>query len=67
MFYLTEKVKLIEYYEIQIKNGKMIKVDVSIKIIVGAEKDYSWNTSTCIHENSRYSKSTADGSVIVCN
>ena len=30
------------------------------------KKDYSWNPSTCICENSRYLKSTVEDSVIVC-
>ena len=31
------------------------------------KKDYSWNPSTCICENSRYLKSIADNSVILCD
>ena len=31
------------------------------------KKDYSWNPRACIRENSRYLKSIADCSVIVCN
>ena len=30
------------------------------------KRDYSWNPSTCICENSRYLKSFVDGLVIVC-
>ena len=30
------------------------------------KKDYGWNLTTCISENSRYLKSIADESVIVC-
>ena len=30
------------------------------------EKDYNWNPSTCICENSKYLKSIADNSVISC-
>ena len=31
------------------------------------EKDYNWNPSTCICENSKYLKSVADTSVIKCD
>ena len=31
------------------------------------QKDYSWNPSTCICENSKYLKSIADTSVIGCD
>ena len=31
------------------------------------KKDYSWNPSTCICENSKYLKSIADASVIKCD
>ena len=31
---------------------------------VKCEKDYSWDASTCICENSKYLKSTADTSVV---
>ena len=31
------------------------------------QKDYSWNPSTCISENSKYLKSIADTSVITCD
>ena len=31
------------------------------------EKDYSWNRSICIFENSKYLKSVADTSVTECN
>ena len=39
---------------IQIKNGIIKHANVSLKIIVRAKKDYSWNRSTCICENSKY-------------
>ena len=39
---------------IQIKNGIIKHANVSLKIIVRAKKDYSWNPSTCICENSKY-------------
>ena len=31
------------------------------------QKDYSWNPSTCICENSKYLKSIADNTEIVCD
>ena len=40
---------------------------MSVKSIAHAKKDYSWNPSTCICENRRYSKSIVDNSVIVCD
>ena len=53
---------------IQIKNGIKINVNVSIKIIVCLwKKNYTWNPSTFICENSRYLKSIVDDSVIVCD
>ena len=30
------------------------------------KKDFSWNPSICICENSRYLKSSVDNSVVVC-
>ena len=40
---------------------------MNVKIIVYAKKDYSWNPSTCICENSKYLKSIADTSLIACD
>ena len=40
---------------------------MSVKSIVHAKKNYGWNSSTCICENSRYLKSIVDDSVVVCN
>ena len=45
----------------------MKHVNVSVKIIVSAKKDYSWNLSTYICENSKYLKSIADTLVIACD
>ena len=45
----------------------MIKANASVRSIVSEKKDYSWNRSSCIWENGKYLKSTADRSVIVCN
>ena len=52
-------------YVIQIKNGimKHVKVNVCKK----KEKDYSWNPSTCICENSKYLKSIVVTSVTECD
>ena len=52
---------------IQIKNGITKHVNVNVKVIVHAKKDYSWNPITCIFENSKYLKSIADTSVIECD
>ena len=51
---------------IQIKNGIIKHVNVNVKIIVSAKKDYRWNSSTCICEKSKYLKSIADTSLIAC-
>ena len=40
---------------------------MDVKIIVNAKKDYSWNPSTCICENSKYLKGIADTSVTECD
>ena len=37
---------------------------MNIKIIINVKKDYSWNPSTCICENSKYFKGIANTSVI---
>ena len=39
---------------------------MNIKVII-YEKDYSWNTSTCVCENSKYLKSIVHTSVIKCD
>ena len=56
-------------YVIQIKNGIMKHVNVNVKSIRFAKKkrDYSWNPSTCICENSKYLKSIVDTSVTECD
>ena len=51
----------------QINGGIMVNVNVSVKSIAYAKKDYNWNPSICICENERYSKSNADTSVLVCD
>ena len=45
---------------IHIKNGIIKHVNANVKIIVHPKKDFSWNPSTCICENSKYLKSIAD-------
>ena len=52
---------------IQIKNGKMINVDVSIKTS-HIWKDYIWNPATCSCENDEYLASIIDDdSLITCD
>ena len=50
----------------QSKNAIIKHVNVTVKIITHAKKDYGWNPSRFICENSHYLKSIADSSVIVC-
>ena len=45
----------------------MIAFNVSVKSIVRVKKDYSWNPSTYIGENSKYLKGIDDTLVIVCD
>ena len=52
---------------IQIKNGITKDVNVNVKIIVHANKDYGRNHGTFICENGRYLKSIADNPVIACD
>ena len=52
---------------IQSKNAIIKHVNVTVKIIAHAKKDYGWNPSRFICENSKYLKSIADSSVIVCD
>ena len=67
MFHVIVIVNSILQLAIQIKNGKMKHVNMSVKIIASAKKDYSWNLSTYICENSKYLKSIADTLVIACD
>ena len=48
---------------IQNKNGIIKYVNVNVRIILNAKKDYSWNPSPCTYEKSKYLKSIADTSV----
>ena len=45
----------------------MKHINGNVKFIVHAIRDYSWNHSTCICENSKYLKSIADTLVIECD
>ena len=56
VFHVIVNANSIAQHVIQIKNGIMKPVNVSVKI----------NLSTCICENSKYLKSIADTSVIAC-
>ena len=49
---------------IQIENGIIKHVSVSVKIIK-CKSHYSWNPSTCIYEGSQYLKGIVDNSKIV--
>ena len=57
------------HYVIQIKNVIIIKKTYQCKCknYYKCKKYYSWNPSTCICQNSKYLKSTADTSVIACD
>ena len=60
MFYVF----VIAQYVIQIKNGTIKDANVNAKVILLTTKDYNWNPSTCICENSKYLKSN---SVTACD
>ena len=45
----------------------MKHVSVRVKVICKGKKDYSWNPSRCVCENSKYLKSTSDTSLIECD
>ena len=64
---MTGNANWIVKFAIQIKNGIMKHVNVSVKIIVHVKKDYSLNPSTCICENGKYLKSIDVTSVITCD
>ena len=51
------KCKLNGKYTVQIRNGIMINVNTSIKKYLTCKKDYSWNPSANVCENSKYLKS----------
>ena len=54
-------------YLIQIKNGIIKHVNVNVKIILRAKKNYIWNPITCISDNSKYLKGITDTSVTKCD
>ena len=64
IFHVIVNANSIVQHVIQIKNGIIKHVNVNVKIIVSAKKDYSWNSSICICEKSKYLKSIADTSLI---
>ena len=66
IFHVIVNTNSIVQHVVQIKNGIMINASVIVKFL-RCKKDYSWNPSTCICENSRYLKSTGDDSVSVCD
>ena len=67
IFRVIANANLILQHVIQINNGIIKHVNVNVKTIISAKKDYSWNPSTCVCENSKYLKSIADTSVIECD
>ena len=67
IFHVIVNAKSVVQHLIEIKNGIIKHVIVIVKIFRSAKKDYSWNPSTCICENSKYLKSMADTSVITCD
>ena len=64
---MIANVNSIVQHVIQIKNGIIKHVNMNVKIMVSAKKDYIWNPSTYICENSKYLKSIANTSVITCD
>ena len=64
---MTANANSIAQHVFQIKSGIIKHVNVNVKTIVSAKKDYSWNPSTCICESSKYLKSIADTSVNECD
>ena len=55
---------LIVQHTILIKNEKNDKCQYECKKYWTCKRDYSWNPSTCICENSKYLKGISDTSVI---
>ena len=50
---------------IQIKNGVMININVSVKKHHICEKDYIWNPVTCSCENGKYLVSIIDDNLVM--
>ena len=69
IFHVIVNANSIVQHVIQIKNGIIKHVNVLLlpMSILYMQKDYNWNPSTCICENSKYLKSIADTSVIECD
>ena len=42
-------------------------INVSVKSLIYAKKNYIWNPNTCICKNRKYLASNIDDSVIMCN
>ena len=51
----------------QIKSGITKNVNVNAKIFISVKKDYNWNSSSCIWENSNNLNNATDTSVTKCN
>ena len=66
IFHVIVHANSITQLDIRIKNRITTLVNVNVKIVEHAKKDYSWNTSKCICENIKYLKNMANTSVIMC-
>ena len=53
VFHAIVNANMIVQNVIQIKNGIMKHVNVSVKLFK-CKKDYNWNPSTCVCENGKY-------------
>ena len=67
IFHVIVDANSIAQHVIRAKNGIVKHVNVNAKNYCKCKKDYSWNPSTCICENSKYLKSVADTSVTDCD
>ena len=65
IFHVIVNTNSIVQHVIKIKSGIMKHVNVS-KYYCNCKKDYNWNPSTCIWENSKYLNSIDNTSVITC-
>ena len=70
IFHVIVNANSIAQYIIEITKRITKHADVNVNIIIKNyhtyKKDYSWNPSTCICENSKYLKSVADTLVAKC-
>ena len=64
---MIENENSIIQHVLEIKNEIMINENVISKGIIPAKKDFNWNISTCIWQNSRYLKSILNDSTFVCD